>query len=363
MKVKRYQNGGSDPIRQRLERERLAADRAGIRQAASEQGLTISGDQVFETPFPSGAITARPDLMAELLLISREAPQLAKGIVSALKNPKATAESIKSALRSVDDFLSNRPPTSSYKVYPRQPVSSGTRIDGPVDPNFIQQQDFLNNMVKDFGDLTPYGLSDKYVKDTLNSILKKTSGEVDQITKIRKAQKGRDYLDPFEVREVYHTFQDNILKEMGEEKAKEYLANRSLSSANIAERLDPNYLELVYGGKPGSPEAVNFMIPRMAKAALDPSDNRYIGPMSAVYRPGAAGKRQLYRFGQQPGGKDLPPPVSMNAKGGKIKVVKKYQNGGSDPIRQRLQRERLSEVVQRMLDSGNFKKKVFRKSR
>ena len=109
MKVKRYQNGGSDLIRQRLERERLAADGAGIRQAASEQGLTISGGQVFETPFPSGAITARPDLMAELLLISREAPQLAKDIAFTLKNPKATVESVKSAFRSIDDFLSNRP--------------------------------------------------------------------------------------------------------------------------------------------------------------------------------------------------------------------------------------------------------------
>ena len=38
-----------------------------------------------------------------------------------------------------------------------------------------------------------------------------------------------------------------------------------------------------------------------------------------------------------------------------VMKVKRYQNGGSDPIKQRLERERLSEAVQRMLDSGNFK--------
>ncbi len=306
-----------DKVLEMLARQQLASDRSGMMQAASDQGLTIgSTGELYETPFPSGAIEARPDLMAELMFISKEAPQLAKGVVSALKNPKATAESVKSALRSVDDFLSNRPSTSSYKVYARQPVSSGTRIDGPVDPNFIQQQDFLNNMVKDFGDLRPYGLSDNYVRENLNRILKKTSGEVDQITKIRKTQKGRDYLDPLEVKEVYHTFQDNILKEMGEENAKAYVANRSLSSGSIAERLDPNYLELVYGGKPGS------MMTRMADAALDPERSRLLGPYDAVYREGAAGKRQLYRFGQQAGGKDLPPPVSMNANGGVIVMRK-----------------------------------------
>lgn len=60
-----------------MQAAQLAADRAGMMQ-----GLTRVGeDDVYETPFPSGAVTMRPDILLDALLFEKEVPSLAMRLV------------------------------------------------------------------------------------------------------------------------------------------------------------------------------------------------------------------------------------------------------------------------------------------
>jgi DNA-binding transcriptional MerR regulator len=73
MKVKRYQNGGSDPIRQRLERERLAADRAGVIDEAMRQNI-------IPDPRVTGAISIDRPYILELMGAGELASLGARGV-------------------------------------------------------------------------------------------------------------------------------------------------------------------------------------------------------------------------------------------------------------------------------------------
>ncbi len=53
-----------DKVLEMLARQQLAYDRSGMLQAASDQGLTIGiNGEVYETPFPSGAVDMKPEYM------------------------------------------------------------------------------------------------------------------------------------------------------------------------------------------------------------------------------------------------------------------------------------------------------------
>ena len=65
-----------DPIK-RMQAAQMAEDRAGMMQ-----GLTRLGeDDVVETPFPSGAVTMRPDMLLDALLLGKELPRLGMRVV------------------------------------------------------------------------------------------------------------------------------------------------------------------------------------------------------------------------------------------------------------------------------------------
>ena len=62
-----------DPIK-RMQAAQMAEDRAGMME-----GLTrIGEDDVIETPLPSGAVTMRPDMLLDALLLGKELPGMAK---------------------------------------------------------------------------------------------------------------------------------------------------------------------------------------------------------------------------------------------------------------------------------------------
>ena len=96
---------GVDPIK-RMQAEQLAEDRAGMMQ-----GLTRLGeDDVIETPLPSGAVTMRPDLLMDALLLMKEAPGLVMSGVKALRGSGAKAamgqldEASSAFLKKFDDY-------------------------------------------------------------------------------------------------------------------------------------------------------------------------------------------------------------------------------------------------------------------
>tara|TARA_R100001440_G_scaffold61794_1_gene81741 strand:- start:397 stop:954 length:558 start_codon:yes stop_codon:yes gene_type:complete len=108
-----------DPIK-RMQAAQMAADRAGMMQ-----GLTRVGeDDVAETPFPSGAVTMRPDILLDALLLGKEAPSLAmklvkgKGAMAALNQLDDTSSAFLKKFDDYDEALKTYERAEDFPVFP-----------------------------------------------------------------------------------------------------------------------------------------------------------------------------------------------------------------------------------------------------
>lgn len=106
MRVKRYQNGGSDPIGRRLERERLAADRAGVIDEAMRQNI-------IPDPRVTGAISVDRPYIFDLMGAGELASLGARGVRAlAGRGARSVADDAVSPLiklqnKQADDRLQN----------------------------------------------------------------------------------------------------------------------------------------------------------------------------------------------------------------------------------------------------------------
>lgn len=281
MKIKKYQNGGSNPGGPTTPEVQANPSLAPSNLSTSMQ---LYG-------FEEGPVTMRPDLLLDLL----GAGELARAGYSVLKNPKGTVDAVSGALRFLVDKVKGRPATSAFKVFPKEVISEGTELLGGPDRNFLQQQQFLKGLVDELGDLTSYGLSDQRIRDIMSSVTKSTSKELDQITKVRKGMLDRDYLDSYENAEIFRKFQDKLIEEIGEGRTQALMDDlKNILGLDKSTSMD-DIIEIFYP-KPGGGRTT--LQEKIAKEALNPNSNRLIS---------ARASDPL-----------LPAPFSMNKYGGRI---------------------------------------------
>tara|TARA_R100001510_G_scaffold9193_1_gene7072 strand:+ start:304 stop:1248 length:945 start_codon:yes stop_codon:yes gene_type:complete len=306
MRVKRYQNGGSDPIRQRLERERLAADRAGVIDEAMRQNI-------IPDPRVTGAISVDRPYIFDLMGAGELASLGARG-VRALAG-KATGKSAAKV---------------STKFPPPLPKEEATELMMKARTNKMGIQYRGNDTGKAFffdgtiDRLRKKGMSEADIQDYI-----KKNGNTAEFTRgvaelddfVKDREKALNFLSRLEADSRLQNLADRAIREGGREESQAILnlqqqAQKIIDDLNLAGRIDEieynalvDNVENLFNISPGG-KASDF--PEQFASALSEKLSKYgLEPESVV--------KKLVQ--------DADKPFMMNQSGGKMKVLHNKKPG------------------------------------
>jgi polyhydroxyalkanoate synthesis regulator phasin len=314
MRVKRYQNGGTDPIRRRLESERLAADRAGVIDEAMRQNI-------IPDPRVTGAISVDRPYIFDLMGAGELASLGARG-VRALAGKAASRSAAKAFVESAAEKESREIAERNLQLQKgRNFMRARTNRMGIEYRSNDTGEAFLFDGTIDR--LRKKGMSETDIQDYIKkkgNTAEFTRGvaEMDDLTK-----KALDDLKKKQADDQLQNLADRAIKEGSREESQSILnlqqqAQKIIDDLNLAGKIDEieynalvDDVENLFNISPGG-KASDF--PEQFASALSEKLSKYgLEPESVV--------KKLVQ--------DADKPFMMNQSGGKMKVLHNKKPGMS----------------------------------